>query len=492
MEYRPTIGLEVHAELKTRTKMFCDSLNDPDEKRPNVNVCPVCLGHPGTLPVPNRQAIEQVLRVGLATGGEPNRHSRFDRKNYFYPDLPKGYQISQSGEPLVIGGELRGVKINHIHLEEDAGKLVHAEVGNKEQGTRNKEDATLVDYNRAGVPLMELVTEPDLHSAEEAVAFMKELQLVLRYLGASDADLERGQMRADANISISATAELGTRAEVKNLNSFNAVFQAVEYEITRQTELLKKKEPVRQETRGWDEAKQKTISQRSKEEAQDYRYFPEPDIPPFEPAEIFDIEKLKDLLPELPAEKRERFTKEYGFDERRVELLVSDPEVANFFEAAASELEEMPDSVIPAIGPESTLLLFNFLTSDLRGLMNLKRTAFADLRITPEHLAHLVAFLAAEKITTRQAKDLLARMFDTGADPEEIVKNENIGVSSNVDEIEAVVAAVLAENQAAVADYKKGKTASMQFLIGKAMGKLKGRARPEVLREIFERMLGQN
>src|SRR5258708_2959808 len=226
MEYKPTIGLEIHAELKTRTKMFCDSLNDPDEKHPNMNVCPVCMGHPGTLPVPNKQAIEAVIKVGLALGSKVNPKSKFDRKNYFYPDLPKAYQISQSGQPLVVGGELNGVKINHIHFEEDAGKLVHDDATG----------ATLVDYNRAGGPLMELVSEPDIHSAEDAVAFMKELQLVLRYLGASDADLERGQMRADANISVSPDETLGLRAEVKNLNSFNSVFQAINYEIKRQTE----------------------------------------------------------------------------------------------------------------------------------------------------------------------------------------------------------------------------------------------------------------
>ena len=260
------------------------------ELHPNVNVCPVCMGHPGTLPVPNKQAIEYVLKVGLATGGTPNERSHFDRKNYFYPDLPKAYQISQSGQPLVIGGTLKGVKINHIHLEEDAGKLMHDDAGG----------GTLVDYNRASVPLMELVTEPDIHSAEDAVAFMKELQLILRYLGVSDADLERGQMRADANISISSDpAMLGTRAEVKNLNSFNSVFQAINYEIKRQTEILDKGETVHQETRGWDDAKQKSVSQRSKEEAQDYRYFPEPDIPPFETS-VFNIEELRDSFRSCP------------------------------------------------------------------------------------------------------------------------------------------------------------------------------------------------
>jgi aspartyl-tRNA(Asn)/glutamyl-tRNA(Gln) amidotransferase subunit B len=470
-EYTPTIGLEVHAELKTRTKMFCDSLNDSSELHPNVNVCPVCLGHPGTLPTINKLAVEHVIKVGLALQGTPNKRTKFDRKNYFYPDLPKAYQISQSGEPLMLGGTLRNVKINHIHLEEDAGKLIHDD----------SSGGTLVDFNRASVPLMELVTEPDMHTAEDAVAFMRELQLILRYLGVSDADLEHGQMRADANISVSATNELGTRAEVKNLNSFNSVFQAINFEIKRQTEMLEKGERVRQETRGWDEIKQKTVSQRSKEEAQDYRYFPEPDLPPFETS-VFDIEALRGSLPELPDAKRVRFMKEYGFDEKQTEILVSEPAFANYFEEAVSELKEQaPDT--------SCQLLYNYLTTDLWGLMKQTGTDFADLKIVPEHLAHLAALISAEKVTSRQAKDILARMFETGADPTEIVASENIGISSDMGEIEAVVTAVIAENETAVHDYKKGKTASLQFLIGKAMSKLKGRARPDMLTDIFKRML---
>jgi aspartyl-tRNA(Asn)/glutamyl-tRNA(Gln) amidotransferase subunit B len=469
-DYKPTIGLEVHAELKTRTKMFCDSLNDPSELHPNVNVCPVCMGHPGTLPVANKQAIEYVLKVGFATGGTPNEVSRFDRKNYFYPDLPKAYQISQSGQPLVLGGTLKNVKINHIHLEEDAGKLMHDDAGG----------GTLVDYNRASVPLMELVTEPDMHTAEDAVAFMKELQLILRYLGVSDADLERGQMRADANISISPDDTLGTRAEVKNLNSFNSVFQAINYEIKRQTEILDKGETVRQETRGWDDAKQKTTSQRSKEEAQDYRYFPEPDIPPFE-TKVFDLEALRDSIPELPAQKRARFMKEYGLDERAADALAGELAAADYFEEAVSEFhEEIPEGSIATV--------YNYLSSDLRGLMNQAGVSFADLKVTPDHLAALAVLIEQKKITSRQAKDMLAKMFATGADPEEIMKSENIGIG-DADEVEAVVLAVIAEHEAAVADYKKGKVASLQFLIGRAMARLKGRARPDMLKEIFEKNL---
>jgi aspartyl-tRNA(Asn)/glutamyl-tRNA(Gln) amidotransferase subunit B len=476
-KYTPTIGLEVHAELKTRTKMFCDSLNDPDEKRPNVNVCPVCMGHPGALPVPNRQAIEHVVKVGLALGGEPNARSRFDRKNYFYPDLPKAYQISQSGQPLVLGGTLHGVKINHIHLEEDAGKLVHDDVGG----------GTLVDYNRSSVPLMELVTEPDIHTAEDAVAFMKELQLVLRYLGVSDADLERGQMRADANISISSDDKLGTRAEVKNLNSFNSVFQAINYEIKRQTEILDKGETVQQETRGWDDAKQKSVSQRSKEEAQDYRYFPEPDIPPFETA-VLGLDALRESLPELPAPKRERFASEYSLDEKQADALAGDPAVADYFEQAVSEYRESLPAADVNANPPSVATVYNYLTSDLRGLMNQGGIALAGLKVTPEHLAHLAALIDGGKITSRQAKDMLATMFGTGEDPEVIMKNENIGISDS-GEVEAVVATIIAANPAAVADYKKGKVASLQFLIGKAMGQLKGRAKPDMLKEIFEKNL---
>ena len=468
--YEPTIGLEIHAELKTRTKMFCDSLNDPEEKRPNVNVCPVCLGHPGTLPVPNKAAIERVIKVGLALGGRANKVTKFDRKNYFYPDLPKGYQISQYDRPLVEGGELQGIRIRRIHLEEDTGTLIHAD------------GASLVDYNRSGIPLMELVTEPDLRSAEDTAAFARELQLILRILGVSDADMEKGEMRIEANVSLN----MGTKVEIKNINSFKAVHDAVEYELKRQEEALANGEKLTQETRGWDDAGQKTVSQRSKEEAHDYRYFPEPDIPPFETS-VFDIETLREELPELPAQKRARFMKEYGLAAPQVEILVSDPPAANYFEEAASELRErMPSEVAPTTAMAT---LYHYLTSDLRGLMNEDGATFPELKVMPEHMAHLAALVDGKKITSRQAKDMLARMMRTGEDPEEIAKSENIGIISDMAEIDAVIAAVIAENHAAAADYRKGKEASLQFLIGKAMGKLAGRAQPEVLKELLERVL---
>jgi len=493
--YFPTIGLEIHAELKTRTKMFCDSVNDPDEKEPNKNTCPVCLGHPGTLPTINKKAVEAVIRVGLALNGKINPITKFDRKNYFYPDLPKGYQISQYDQPLVVGGKLLGVDLTRIHLEEDAGKLGHAIKGSPAHGSK-QEHFSMVDFNRAGVPLMELVTEPDMHGADEAVAFAKEFQLILRYLGVSDADLERGQMRFDLNISVSDTDALGAKVEVKNLNSFAALRGAIEYEIKRQTEILESGEKITQETRGWDDAKEISVSQRSKEEAHDYRYFPEPDLPPIETS-IFDIEKMRAELPELPAQKRERFQKEFRLSEKQADLLVQDKPIGDFFEAAVSELalretsgqaeQENPELSLPKKSSEE--LLFNYLTSDLAGLMGETGISFGELKISPERLAHLVDLIASSKIMSRQAKDILRKMFETGDDPEYILNVEGLHTVSDEGELAHVIQEIIAENPAAVADYRKGKTASMQFLIGKAMGKLKGRGNPEALKEIFKKTL---
>ena len=291
MAYKPTIGLEIHAELKTNSKMFCSCKNDPDEKRPNFNICPVCTAQPGTLPVANEDAIKKVIKTGLALNCKIAEDSKFDRKSYFYPDLPKGYQISQYDQPLCFGGVLdiggRKIRITRIHLEEDTGTLVHAD------------GASLVDYNRSGMPLMELVTEPDFRSADQVADFARELQLILRYLGVADADMEKGQMRIEANVSLN----MGTKVELKNINSFRAVHDAVEYELKRQEAALEAGEKISQETRGWDEAKRKSVAQRSKEQAHDYRYFPEPDIPPFETS-VFGLDDLRDSMPELPSARR--------------------------------------------------------------------------------------------------------------------------------------------------------------------------------------------
>lgn len=473
-EYTPTIGLEIHVELKTKTKMFCDSPNNPEELRPNTNVCPVCLGHPGTLPTMNMEAIKSVIRVGMALNGEINPETKFDRKNYFYPDLPKGYQISQYDKPLVIGGSLNGITLTRIHLEEDTGRLLHDP----------KTNSSLVDYNRAGVPLMELVTEPEVKSAEEAVAFARELQLILRYLGVSDADMERGQMRVEVNISLGKWSKgmwkQGTKVEIKNLNSFGAVSGCIEYEIKRQAEVMKTGK-VHQETRGWDDAKKVTVSQRSKEEAHDYRYFPEPDLPPFETAAL-NLEELKMSLPELPTAKRDRFKREYKLEGTKLESIIVDEKLAGFFEEAVSELKTFNTDASPQT-------LFNYLTSDLVGILKETGTSFADLKIKPEDMAHLAFLVDSGKILSRGAKDILRKMFETGEDPEDILNTEGLHVVSDESELEKVVQEIIAENPAAVADYKKGKTATVQFMIGQAMKKLKGRGNPDTLKILFEKNL---
>jgi aspartyl-tRNA(Asn)/glutamyl-tRNA(Gln) amidotransferase subunit B len=488
--YLPTIGLEIHAELKTQTKMFCDSLNDPEEKHPNVNVCPICAGHPGTLPTINKKAVEQILKVGMALNGDIPQFSKFDRKNYFYPDLPKGYQISQYDLPLIFGGILNGVRLRRIHLEEDTGRLVHDQGGPSASSGRQ---ASLVDYNRAGVPLMELVTEPDIKNAEQAANFARELQLILRYLGVSDADMEKGQLRIEANISLrpeipnsklQITNELGTKVEVKNINSFKAVHDAIEYEIKRQAEHLDKGQKIVQETRGWDDVHKKTVSQRLKEEAHDYRYFPEPDLPPLDLSK-FDLGQIKKEIPELPQEKRQRFIKEYGLSPEQAELLVVDRDLAQYFEETTSEFRA--DN--PELAAKGTSLIFNYLVSDLRGLLTARGMGLGESKIDPENFADLIALVAANKISSRTAKDVLVKMADTGLDPNAIVQQENLTQVSDEGKLKEIAEKILDANPAAVADYKKGKTNTLQFLVGKAMAELRGSGNPEILRKIFENLL---
>ncbi len=476
MNYIPKIGLEIHAELKTKTKMFCDSPNDPEEKHPNVNVCPVCMGHPGVLPVINKQAVKSVLRVGLAVGGKMADYSQFDRKNYFYPDLPKGYQISQYAYPLVEGGKLNGVRIRRVHLEEDAGKLIH------------EKNATFVDFNRAGVPLMELVTEPDISSARQARAFAEELRLLLRYLGVSDADMEKGQMRIEANISVSpeGSDKLGTKAEVKNLNSFKSVEAVIKYEIERQTEVLEDGKKVIQETRGWNDAKQKTFSQRIKEEAHDYRYFPEPDLPPLRISEIEEFGNLQATIPELPWQTRARLKEEYGLKDAVTDILVNEQKIAGFFEAAISEIEADLGKEAAKNAIEITV---NYLTSDLAGLMNEKFLTFEDLRVTPENFADLMVMIMGQAISSRAAKDVLRIMVETGAEPHAVVKEKGLEQVSDDDFIEAAAKKAIEANPKAVEDYKKGKAASLQFLVGMVMEETKGKSNPQKAKEILERLL---
>jgi aspartyl-tRNA(Asn)/glutamyl-tRNA(Gln) amidotransferase subunit B len=475
--YIPTIGLEIHAELRTRTKMFCACPNVPDEKNPNANTCPICLGHPGTLPVANEEAITKVLKVGLALGGTIAKTSHFDRKSYFYPDLPKGYQISQYEEPLITGGILNGVRLTRIHLEEDTARLVHDDGPPAYSG----QPASLVDFNRAGVPLMELVTEPDVKNADEAVAFARELQRILRYVGASDADMEKGHMRVEVNISVAKEGEKGTKVEVKNLNSFRAVAGAIRYELERQEKLLKGGKKVKQETRGWNDKTNETESQRSKESAHDYRYFPEPDLPPLDLA-TWDLEALKRELPELPEAKRERFIAEFGLAPEQLEFFIDEPSHADFFEAAASEFKARR-----AKSPYT--LLVNYFTSDLQGLLKEKELALADAKVPPEHFAHLVALADEGKLSSRLAKDLLREMAATGEDPETLMAKSGKRLMGDAAELETVVKDIIGANPKAVEDYKKGKGNALQFLVGQGMAKTKGQANPDVLKELFTKLL---
>lgn len=474
MPYFLTIGLEIHAELKTATKMFCGSTHSKDLGNPNTSVCPVCTAHPGTLPTINRRAVELMIMIGCAVDGKIANETKFDRKNYFYPDLPKGYQISQYDAPIVSGGTLNGIRINRIHLEEDAGRLAH------------DSDASLVDYNRASLPLMELVTEPDMTRSIDAVAFARELQRILRYLGASDADMEKGQMRVEANISVrkSPNDPLGTKVEVKNLNSFAAVAGAIEYERQRQEAALESGKKIVQETRGWDDVKRVTVSQRSKEEAHDYRYFPEPDLPPLALHEAFDIEDIKRHLPELPQAKRARFVKEYGLSVDGADTLVDDRAWAEYFEETTSELGEK----VTGDKQKAQQLAFNYLTSDMRGMLSVVGGDIKASKITPENFADLVVLIIEGKISSRSAKDMLVKMNETGADPKELVAKEGFVQVSDESALEELARKIIAENPKAIADVKKGKGGAIQFLVGKAMAALRGRGNPQKLQEIFNRL----
>ena len=455
-------------ELKTKTKMFCGCLNDPDEKHPNINVCPICLAHPGTLPTINKKAVEAVLKLGLALNSQIPKESKFDRKNYFYPDLPKGYQISQYDQPLVLGGELNNIKLRRIHLEEDTASLIHGKKGE-----------SLVDFNRAGVPLMELVTEPDIKSGKEATDFAKELRLILRYLDISDADMEKGQMRIEANISVSKDNELGTKVEVKNLNSFRSVEESIDYEIKRQAEILESGEKIIHETRGFDENKRITVSQRLKEEAHDYRYFPEPDLPSMDSAE-FDLKKLKSETPELPKAKRQRFKKEFFLKDNQAEILVNDKNFANYFEKAAAKL------ISSGGGENSVQILYNCLTSDLKGLMREMNFTIEEIKIAPENSADLTTLIISGGISSSSAKYILREMAETGLNPRQIIEEKNLTQISDDDIIKQTIQVVIKDNPKAIEDYKKGKENALQFLIGQAMAKLKGRGNPEILRKILK------
>jgi len=482
--YLPTIGLEIHAELKTRTKMFCDSANDPDETRPNVNVCPVCMAHPGSLPVINREAVQLVLRVGTAIGGTIADMSEFDRKSYFYPDIPKGYQISQYEHPLVVGGSLAGVAVTRVHLEEDTARSIHfaGEDGDPERSERT-EGKSLVDFNRAGVPLMELVTEPVISDAETAGKFARELQLLLRTLGASDANLEKGEMRIEANISVSEEeGKLGTKVEVKNLNSFRSVERAIAFEVHRQIALLEKGEKVTQETRGWNETKQESFHQRFKEGSADYRYFPEPDLPKLFLSEIseFSLEALRAAMPELPWERRARYESAYALKETDAEYLCSTLERATFFDAVATSLNADAHLIS---------LAANYIVSDLAGIYAKQgNETYAELN--PEAFAKLIRLVHSNDLSSRGAKDTLLILVAQGGDPETIANEHGLIQQHDVSALTATVDAVLAQEGKAVLEYKNGKLSALQYLIGKAMKESRGAGNPEQLQKILTERLG--
>ena len=501
MKYDVIIGLEIHAELKTKSKMFCSCDNSSEGKAPNTTVCPICLGHPGTLPVPNKQAIDWTILTGLALHCQINRISKFDRKNYFYPDLPKGYQISQYDKPLAYNGylEINGekVSITRIHLEEDTGKSIHF----KDQ------DYTLLDFNRAGTPLMELVTEPVIKNAEQAKKFCQSYQQILRYLRIASADMEKGEMRCEANISLQEKGSweykngeilpkkkkhgLNAKVEVKNINSFKAVERAINFEIKRQTELLDKGEKIIGETRGWNENKGATFSQRTKETSADYRYFPEPDIPPLK----IDDDLLADLeaqLPEMPQAKKQRFIREYGLTGDLAEILASDRDLAAWTENVISEL----DAWIEANGDEEerqekrlAKYAANWITSELLKHLNADNKKITDLKITAENFAELICLIYQDKINSSAGQRILEKLYWEGGDPTDIMRELGLEQMDNTEELEEAVKKIIEGNPTQLAQYRQGKTNVFQFFVGQVMAATRGKANPKIVKEILERLL---
>jgi aspartyl-tRNA(Asn)/glutamyl-tRNA(Gln) amidotransferase subunit B len=469
-EYFTTIGLEIHAELKTNSKMFCGCINNPDEETPNVNICPVCMAHPGTLPVINKKAVEDVIKVGIALGANIADFTEFDRKNYFYPDIPKAYQISQYKFPIVSGGSLKDVDITRVHLEEDTATSKH-----------DRGDYSLVDYNRAGVPLMELVTEPVIHSSKQAGDFGRELQTVLRYLGVSEANMEKGQMRVELNISISEDPKvLGTKVEVKNINSFKAMERAAEYEIKRMAKLLDegKGSEIVQETRGWDEVKQSTFSQRKKENANDYRYFPDPDLPKMFLSKIFDIDKIKNETPELPEAKRNRYRNDYGIKDEDIESYIVDIKLGEYFEKVSSLLLPKKELIV---------LASNFISNDLIG-----SGAIIEEFIQPELLSETVEMVYSGELSSRTAKDLIlgvAKNFEKGKTIRAHAVENNLIQSNDEGVLKEIVQKIIDANPAVVATYKGGKENAIMSLVGQVMKESSGSANPGLVQKLLKELL---
>ncbi len=498
--YDVIIGLEIHAELATKSKMFCACDNDAHGKEPNTTVCPVCLGHPGALPKANKQAIEWTILLGLALSGKINRLSKFDRKNYFYPDLPKGYQISQFDLPFVYGAMLEvdgePIEITRIHLEEDTGKSTHPA----------GKPYTLVDFNRSSTPLIEMVTEPVIDSAATAKKFCQNYQQVLRYLDISNADMEKGEMRCEANVSIQEKGKweykngqilpvgdykLNPKVEIKNINSFRAVEKAIEYEIKRQERALSEGEKLVQETRGWNEDKAVTVSQRVKETSADYRYFPDPDLPPIAVDDKW-LEKIRSHLVELPLAKSKRFVSEYGLNQTDADILSGDKHLAEFTEETISELEAWAKADGDNWETNKIRLVklaANWLISELFKHLNNDNLNIRETKITPENFAELIILIFENKVNSSAGQAILEKMYKGGGDPSDLMANMGLEQIHDQEHLEEVVKEIINKFPAQVADFRSGKEKVLQFLVGQAMSATKGKANPQILLEIFKKLL---
>lgn len=474
MKYEAVIGLEIHTELQTTTKIFCGCKTSFGAE-PNTNVCPVCLGLPGVLPVLNKRVLEFAVRAGLALNCEISRFSKFDRKNYYYPDLPKNFQTSQFDLPICerghldieVNGEKKQIRITRAHMEEDAGKLVH-------HGTSiTDSDYSLVDYNRTGTPLLEIVTEPDMRSAKEAVAYLEKMRAILQYIGISDCRMEEGSLRCDANVSVRPVGqkELGTKAEIKNINSFKGVEKAIEYEALRQAEILEDGGKIIQETRTWDEKEGVTKSMRTKEEANDYRYFPEPDLAPFTVSEEY-IEDIRKTLPELPDERRERYIANFGLSSTDAQYMTNDKDTSDYFEKV----------VAAGADPKASV---NWIMGEFASQLSNAGIEIAKAPVTPENLAKLLALIAKGTISGKIAKKVFAEMWKDGADPEEIVKAQGLVQISDTGALKELVVKVIANNPKAVEDFKAGKKKAVGALVGQIMKETKGKANPKVINELL-------
>ena len=473
-EYETVIGLEVHVELATKTKIFC-GCSTAFGGRPNSHTCPVCTGMPGSLPVLNKKVLEYAVAVGLATNCEITWYCKFDRKNYFYPDNPQNYQISQLYLPICRNGYVeietesggKKVGIHEIHMEEDAGKLIHDEW----------EDCTLVDYNRSGVPLIEIVSEPDMRSAEEVIAYLEKLRLIIQYLGASDCKLQEGSMRADVNLSVREVGaeEFGTRTEMKNLNSFRAIARAIEGEKNRQIDLLESGEAVVQETRRWDDAKETSYAMRSKEDAQDYRYFPDPDLTPIFVSDEF-LEEIKGKQPEFRTEKMKRYKEEFDIPEYDIEIITGSKHMADIFEATVA-LGAQPKKVS------------NWLMGETLRLLKEKELDAEDIRFSPEHLAALIALTDARAISSTVAKEVFEVLFEEDIDPEQYVEEKGLKTVQDEGALKETVLQVIAANPQSVEDYHNGKEKAIGFLVGQTMKAMKGKADPASVNQLLKEAL---